>query len=772
MKWSIWQGIGAAVLLFSWAGCAQRADVQPESTRSTETDFAAWVNPFIGTSNMGHTYPGATVPYGMVQVTPQTHFEPFLQPSGVYNPQTYAYCAGYQYEDSTILGFAHTAFSGTGHSDLGDVLLMPTVGRPDVTSAASTGPTFGSSFDHASEWAEPGYYAVQLNRYDIHAEVSATARTGIHRYRFDHGGDAHVVLDLTYNIYHHPDKNVWTFVRVENDSTVVGYRQTTGWGRTRLVHFALRFDRPIQDYGYHRGKPLTYNGFYRRFKEDEGFPEMAGQDLRAWFDFGTLEPGEHVGVRVGLSSVSTSNALMNLEQEAAVAGFDDYRAAAREAWNAELSRVEITPLQPEDRTTFYTALYHSMLSPVLFEDVDGRYRGLDQNVHTSDGFTNYTTFSLWDTYRALHPWMNLTQPSRAADCVNSMLAHADQSVHGMLPIWSHHANENWCMIGYHAVSVLADAAAHHIPGWDRTRALQSAIRTANVPYFDGLGDYINYGYVPDDLSHSSVSKTLEYAYDDWCIAQLAISLGDTANARVFTERSLAFREVWDARIGFMRPRLSDGTFRKAFDPMDTHGQGFIEGNAWNYGLYVPHAQDSLVAWHGGDSAFIAHLDSLFTMELDDAHFAHTEDISRDGIIGNYVHGNEPGHHIAYLYNFAGAPERTQSQVRMICSTMYGPDINGLCGNDDAGQMSAWYLFSALGCYPVAPGSGWYELGSPSVHEATLHLENGSKLVIECPGNAPEKTRVQRVLWNGELLADWRIEATQLIRGGTLRFEFE
>ena len=757
------------VLALTCASCAEQREGLPEPEVPNASE---WVNPMIGTTRMGHTFPGATVPHGMVQLSPQTHYEPFTQANGQYNPATYEYCAGYQHADTAILGFAHTAFSGTGHSDLGDILIMPTTGRPDLTSDPNGGPLFGSRFDHSREQASPGHYAVHLDRYGIQADLSTTDRVGIHQYRFESGGDAHIALDLAYNIYHHPDKNVWTFVRVENDSTVVGYRQTTGWGRTRLVHFAMRFDRPVKDYGYTQGQDLGYNGFYRRFEEEHGFPEMAGRDLRAWFDFGSVEKGEQLGIRVALSGVSMEGALKNLHAEAPNSGFEFYREAAKARWNQALSGVKIEPLRPSDRTTFYTALYHSMLSPIIYEDVDGRYRGLDQTIHTSEGFTNYTIFSLWDTYRALHPWVNLTQPDRSADLINSMLAHADESVHGMLPIWSHYANENWCMIGYHAVSVLADGAVHNIPGWDRDRALDAAVRTARVPYFDGLDLYMKYGYVPDDSSHSAVSKTLEYAYDDWCIGQLAKSTGDQVIAAEFDQRSAAYREVWDASSGFMRPRLCSGQFREEFDPMETHGQGFIEGNAWNYGLYVPHAQDSLIAWHGGPDLFIAHLDSLFTMELDDAYFAHTEDISRDGIIGNYVHGNEPGHHIAYLYNYAGAPEKTQERVRMICETMYGPGIDGLCGNDDAGQMSAWYLFSSLGFYPVAPGSGMYDLGSPSVHSARIAVGKERTLVIETLGNEVGKSRVKLVRWNGRALDGWQIAAADLVQGGTLTFEFE
>lgn len=771
----------ASLLLFlALTGCgpAEKSMTDPDVPSITVEDPAQWVDPFIGTDRMGHTYPGATVPYGMVQLSPQTRFEPYSASDGGYNPDTYRYCAGYQYGDSTILGFAHTAFSGTGHSDLGDVLLMPTVDRPNLTSDERGGPRFGSGFSHEAEDAEPGYYTVELERYNVLAELTASERTGQHRYTFQQGGHAHLALDLTYNIYHHPDKNVWTFLRVEDDSTVVGYRQTTGWGRTRLVHFAFRFDRPLVDHGCEKGQSLAYNGFYRRFDEAHGFPEMAGRDLRCWFDFGELKPGEQLGVRVGLSAVDTRGALANLEHEAPSERFDQTRKEARAAWNTAMAVAAIDPIEQDpvlrtgELTTFYTALYHSMLSPVLYQDADGRYRGLDQNIHTADGFTNHTVFSLWDTYRALHPWINLTQPDKATDLVESMLAHADQSVHGMLPIWSHHANENWCMIGYHAVSVLADAAAHTVPNFPMERALAAAESTARVRHFDGLGGYLDHGYFPDELSHSSVSKTLEIAYDDWCIARLAEAAGRDDLAVEFDRRAEGYRAHWDASVGFMRPKLADGTFRGDFDPLDTHGQGFIEGNAWNYGLYVPHAVDSLIAWHGGPESFTAHLDSLFTMELDDHYFEKTEDISRDGIIGNYVHGNEPGHHIAYLYNAAGRPDRTQEQVRMICETMYGPDVNGLCGNDDAGQMSAWYLFSALGFYPTAPGSGWYDLGSPAVAAADVHVGDGHLLRIRTTGNAPGRARVDRIEWNGMPIEDHRMAAAQLLNGGTLTFIFD
>jgi predicted alpha-1,2-mannosidase len=410
-----------------------------------------------------------------------------------------------------------------------------------------------------------------------------------------------------------------------------------------------------------------------------------------------------------------------------------------------------------------------MLSPVVFEDVDGNYRGLDDNIHQSDGFNNYTIFSLWDTYRALHPLFNLIEPSRNADMINSMLAHYDQSVHHMLPVWSHYANENWCMIGYHAVSVLADAAVKGNTTFDLQQALEAAISTSQVPYFDGIGDYMIFGFVPEDKSASSVSKTLEYAYDDWCIAQLASFSGDSLTASIYLKRSSNYNHVFNHKSRFMQPRLSDGSWKSPFDPLQTHDQGFIEGNAWNYGLYVPQQVDSLVSMMGGKAAFSAHLDSLFNMHLDDSYFEQTEDITRDGIIGNYVHGNEPGHHIAYLYNWTNEPWKTQSRVRMIMETMYGTAPDGLCGNDDAGQMSAWYIFSALGFYPVCPGSPEYALGSPMVEEAIIHFENENYLHIVARNQSPKNIYVKKVLLNGIELKTPTINHFDLIKGGELKF---
>ena len=753
------------ILLMS---CNTNSDIH-KSDESSSKDFVKYVNPMIGTSKMGHVFPGATAPFGMVQLSPQTNFEVMFK-EGKYNTKTYEYCAGYQYRDTTIIGFAHTNFSGTGHSDLGDLLVMPTTGElildPIKTNKGEKG--FYSKFSHKNETAKAGYYKVDLEDYKIKAELTATERVGFHQYTFPKSNDSHILLDLVYNVYHHDNKNVWTFLRVENDSTLTGYRQTKGWARTKKVFFAVKFSKPFKGYGHRKYDKLSYNGFYGRFNESENFPEMAGKDIRAYFNFDT-EEGEKIKLKFALSPVSTAGAMKNLEAEIPHWNFDKTKSETQQKWNKELSKIDVETIKESHKETFYTALYHTMLSPILYEDVDGKYRGLDQNIHDSKDFTNYTVFSLWDTYRALHPLFNVIQQERNNDMIKSMLAHQRESVHGMLPIWSHYANENWCMIGYHATSVIADAIAKNVGDFNKEKALEASVATASVPYFDGLGDYIKYKYVPDDKSHSSVSKTLELAYDDWTIAQIAKNVGNSDVEKTFLERSEYYNNVFNPVNGYMSPKLSDGNFRKNFDPLDTHGQGFIEGNAWNYGLYVPHQLDKMVAMMGGKERFSQHLDSLFTMELDDKFIAKHEDITRDGIIGNYVHGNEPGHHIPYLYNWTGKEYKTQERVRMIMDTMYGPGVEGLCGNDDAGQMSAWYIFSSLGFYPVTPGSNRYALGSPLIKKAILRLENGKTLTIIANNQGEENVYVNKLSINGQTIDRNYILHKELMNGGEIIF---
>ncbi|BDD08019.1 sugar hydrolase [Fulvitalea axinellae] len=753
-----------SLALYSCQPTAERPAVVEEVP-----DFSRFVNPFVGTKNMGHTFPGATAPFGMVQLSPGTNQQPMYK-DGAYNKKTYRYCSGYQYADSTIFGFAHTHFSGTGHSDLGDFSVMPTTGPlvldPGLADVPGSG--FRSGFSHKNEKASPGYYSVKLDDYGVKAELTASERVGFHRYTFPKADTSHILLDLVANIYGHKDKNVWTFVRVENDTLVTGYRQTRGWARTRKVFFAMSFSKPMINYGHKKYDNTKYNGFYRKFDETENFPEMAGKEIRAYFDFDTRDGGE-VLVKFALSPVSTAGAMKNMVAEIPHWDFGKTVKETRSKWNKELAKIKVKTDTEAKKKTFYTALYHSMLGPVVYEDVDGSYRGLDQNIHKSDGFVNYTVFSLWDTYRALHPLFNLIQPERNNHMVHSMLAHHDQSVHKALPVWSHYANENWCMIGYHSVSVIADALAKGTTDIDPKRALQASMNSSTIPYFDGLDSYMERGYVAEDLSPSSVSKTLEYAYDDWCIAQIANVAGDAERGKEYGLRADYFRNVYHKESGYMRPKLADGSWRKEFDPLDTHGQGFIEGNAWNYGLYVPHKVDEMVAMMGGKDKFSAHLDRIFTTEIEDKYIEKNEDITRDGIIGNYVHGNEPGHHMPYLYNWTNDPWKTQERVRMIMDTMYSAEADGLCGNDDAGQMSAWYIFSALGFYPVLPGSDQYALGSPAVEEAEVLLPNGSTLKIVAENQSKKNVYVEKVELNGVDISGTEIRHGDLLKGGELRF---
>lgn len=739
------------------------------NTAKAQDDLARYVDPLIGTAKMGHTYPGATVPFGSVQLSPDTDTIPYSV-NGRYNPDVYKYCAGYKYDDETIVGFSHTHFSGTGHSDLGDLLVMPTVGALQLNPGTAENPDGGyrSRFSHDDEDAEAGYYSVNLKDYGIKAELTATTRVGMHKYTFPKSEQSHIILDLKAGIYNYDGKNVWTIVRVVNDSTITGYRQTSGWARTRKVYFAMSFSKAFKSYGQEKQPGQVYRGFWGRFDQEHNFPEMAGKDLRLYFDFNT-EEGEAIEVKMALSPVSTEGALNNMKTEIPDWNFNSIKQQARDAWNKELNKVTVKTLKESDKVNLYTAMYHAFLGPTVYMDVDGKYMGLDRNVHQAEDFTNYTSFSLWDTYRALHPLFNILQPQRNQDMIQSMLVHQEQSVHQMLPIWSHYANENWCMIGYHSASVIADAIVKGNADFDQNAALDACVQTARTRYFDGIGEYIDRGYVPEDKNGASVSKTLEYAYDDWAIAQAAKKMGRKDIYEEFIERSTYYKNVYDKKTGFMRPKLSDGTFKKDFDALNTHGQGFIEGNSWNYSLYVPQDPASLIDMMGGKEKFSTHLDSLFTMHLPDKYFENTEDISREGIIGNYVHGNEPSHHVAYMYNWTDDAYKAQDKIRMILREKYQTGNDGLSGNDDFGQMSAWYLFSTFGFYPVAPGSVDYALGSPAVKEASLHLDNGKTFTMEAKNQSEKNVYVRKVEFNGTALTKPFITHDQVMNGGKLTF---
>jgi predicted alpha-1,2-mannosidase len=742
---------------------------QPMKAQNATEDLTRYVDPLIGTKEMGHVFPGACVPFGMVQLSPDTDTIPYAV-NGKYTGTVYRYCAGYQYSDKTIVGFSHTHFSGTGHSDLGDFLIMPTVGKLQLNPGTADKPESGyrSRFSHETEKAEPGYYQVRLDDYKINAELTTTTHVGFHQYTFPKSDDAHIILDLNHGLYNYDGKVLWSYVRVENDTLVTGYRITRGWARTNYLYFAMVFSKPIKNYGCKNDEELVYKGFWRKFDQEHNFPEMAGKNLKAYFDFSTAE-GEKVKIKFALSAVSTEGALKNLEAEVPHFNFEKVKADAKANWQKELSRITVDA-SAEKKTTFYTSLYHTFINPIQYMDVDGKYRGLDHNIHQAKGFTNYTVFSLWDTYRALHPLFTLIQPERTSDMINSMLAHYDQSVHHVLPVWSHFGNENWCMIGYHAVPAIVDAWANGIRGFDLNHALKACVSSATNKNYGNLPDYMALGYVPYEKNAVGSSMTLEYAYDDWTIAQLAKGIGNTAIAEQFGKRAQNWKNLFNERTGFVGAKDAKGNWKTPFDPMHTANEGFIEGNSWNYSLYVPQDIPTLIQKMGGNNRFCDHLDSLFTMYMPDKYFAETEDITREGLVGCYVHGNEPSHHVAYMYNWAGKPWKTQERIHQIITTMYLNKPDGLCGNDDCGQMSAWYIFSSLGFYPVCPGSGQYAIGTPSVKEGKLQLKDGKVLTVKANNLSDKNIYIQSVKLNGKPVNTTILTNAELNQGGELVFE--
>jgi predicted alpha-1,2-mannosidase len=734
-----------------------------------QVDLIKYVKPIIGTEKMGHTYPGATVPFGAVQLSPETDTISY-EVNGKYNGEVYKYCAGYKYEDKTIVGFSHTHLSGTGHSDLGDFLIMPTQGKlqlnPGIASDSKSG--YRSAYAHSNETAEAGYYKVKLDDDNIIAEMTTSTRVGMHQYTFSKSDESHIILDLMAGIYNYEDKNIWTYVRVVNDTLITGYRQTMGWARTRTVYFAMTFSKPFINYGQRNyDDKQAYRGFWGKFDQTNNFPEIAGKNIRMFFDFKT-EEAEKIKIKFALSSVSQGNALENMQTEIIDWDFEKVKTEAQNSWNAELNKIKIDASEAV-KTNFYTALYHTFINPTVYTDVNGEYKGLDQEVHVANGFTNYSTFSLWDTYRALHPLFNIIQPSRNNDMLKSMMAHYKESALHMLPIWSHYANDNWCMSGYHSVSVIADAIIKGNYNGDANEALDACVITAKHRNYEGIGTYMDLGFIPAEKSGISVSNTLEYAYDDWCIAQLANKLNRKDVYTEFMKRSNNWQNNFNSVTGFMQPKLANGTFKPNFDALSTNGQGFIEGNSWNYSFFVPQDPKELVAKMGGSKNFTSRLDTLFSMNLPDSFFAETEDITREGIIGGYVHGNEPAHHVAYFYNWTNEPWKTQFQVRKILNMQYKPTPDGLGGNDDCGQMSAWYIFSSLGFYPVAPGSTAYALGSPIVNNAVLKLENGNTFTIEVVNQKDKNVYVQKVVLNGKTLSTLFINHSDITEGSKLTF---
>lgn len=723
------------------------------------------VDPFIGTGGDGHTFPGAVVPFGMVQLSPDTEILPFRQ--------SYARASGYRFGDPTIIGFSHTHFSGSGHSDLGDILLAPVSGEAKLDMGESDKPGSGyrSRYSHDTEVAQPGYYAVTLSDSRVRAELTAGLRTGMHRYAFEPGARAQVLLDLRTSIYNYPGKVTWSRIRVSADGTVTGYRETRGWAPGRKLYFAIRFDRPLVGQALHnREEAIPYKGFTQPGRTASDRAQMQGRALVGVFDFGVID--RPLVAKVAISSVSEDGAVANLASDEKGFDFDAQRARARQAWEAALGVVEIQAA-PDMRKSVYTALYHTLIAPSVFADADGRWRGPDDQVHEGKvgkhDFTFHSTFSLWDTFRAEHPLLTLVQPEqRNSDIVNSLIASRQVSPYGILPVWQFHGQETWTMIGYHAVPVIADAYLKGIRGFDEKAALEAMVSSATYAPYGGLGDYMALGYVPIDKEPEAASKTVEYAYDDWTIARMSKDMGRDDVAETFLKRADNWRNSFDVKTGFLRARKTDGDFRTPFDPTAiNYGSDYTEGNAWQYSWFAPQDLGGLVNVMGGDAATVKKLDAMFDFDNSRIDYSHAEDIA--GLIGQYIHGNEPSHHVAYMYNFAGAPWRTQARLGQIVRSQYKAAPDGLSGNDDLGQMSAWLVFTALGFYPVTPGSNEYVIGRPFVDRAGLTTPGGNRFTIRADGLSDARPYVGAITLNGKPLKRGFIRHDEILAGGELVF---
>lgn len=749
-----------AALAFGLTAAAPGPDEAPAPAR----DGAADVDPFIGTGGEGHTFPGAVAPFGMVQLSPDTDTTCVIR-------ECYDHAAGYRYEDPTIQGFSHTHFSGAGHSDLGDFLVMPVSGNSvplEPGDAKTPGSGYRSRFSHSEETATPGYYAVTLADAQVRAEMTAGTRVGVHRYTFRPTDDAHLVLDLRSSLYNYPGKILWSSLRVHPDGTITGMRETRGWAAGRKLYFAMRFSAPLTGHAlFNKEEKVEYKGFQGPGRGSDVLPEKAGRALVARLDFGKLD--RPLEVKVALSSVDEAGALANLAAEPG--GFDAIRQGTAAAWKRELGAIEIDAPAPT-RRMLYTALYHTLIAPSIAGDADGRFRGPDDQVHKAEGFTFRSTFSLWDTFRAEHPLLTLIQPEKVnSDMVRSLLASQQASPHGILPVWQFQGRETWTMIGYHAVPVIADAYLKGIRGFDAEAALDAMVKSASYAPYGGLGDYMANGYVAIDREPEAASKTVEYAYDDWTIARMARAMGKADIAAQFEKRAGNWRNSFDKGTGFVRARKADGSFREPFDPTAiNYGSDYTEGNAWQYSWFVPHDQAGLFRLMGGDKAVIDKLDRMFEFDNSKIDYSHAEDIA--GLIGQYIHGNEPSHHVAYLYNYAGAPWRTQERLKQIVESQYKPTPDGLSGNDDLGQMSAWLLFTSLGFYPVAPGSLEYVIGRPFVDRAVLNLPNGKRFTIVAEGLDSTRPYVGSVSLNGRPLDRSYLRHQEITAGGELRFRMQ
>ena len=701
------------------------------TAQKTPADF---VNPFIGTGGHGHTYPGATMPFGMVQLSPDTRLEGW---DG---------CGGYHYDDSYIYGFSHTHLNGTGVPDLCDILFAPTTGETRWNNGSDGKPGYGSKFKHSSESAGPGYYKVVLDDYAITAELTATTRVGMHSYTFPAAKQSNILVDLF-----HRDEVLESSIKVISNTQIEGLRRSGSWAENQYVYFVAEFSKPFTTYDIavdNKSMPGT------KSVEDK-------KNIKAIFHFNTTD-GEKILVKVGISAVSTDGAKLNLNNEIPGWDFESVRINAKSTWNKELSKIEVEGGTDSQKTIFYTALYHTMVNPNTYMDVDGSYRGRDLKVHKDASFINYTVFSLWDTYRACHPLMTIIDHKRTLDYIKTFLVQYEQG--GLLPVWELAANETFCMIGYHSVPVIVDAYMKGITGFDTGKALQAMRKSATREGNEGLTALAKNGFIATEDESESVSKTLEYAYDDWCIAQFAKSIGNNDEYVYFNKRGQNYKNIFDASTGFMRARSNGGWFNP-FDPFEVNFN-YTEANSWQYSFSAVQDMNGLIQLHGGKANLAKKLDQLFSVS---SKTSGRDQSDITGLIGQYAHGNEPSHHMAYLYPFVDQPWKTQQKVHQILNTLYHNNPDGLSGNEDCGQMSAWAVLSAMGFYPVTPGTDHYVTGTPWFNKVTINLENGKKFVIKANGISANNYYIKSASLNGKNYESSTLNHADIMKGGELTF---
>ncbi|MCB0438135.1 MAG: GH92 family glycosyl hydrolase [Mangrovimonas sp.] len=699
------------------SNCQKNTTVVPAENQQPLINY---VNPFIGTGGHGHTYPGATMPFGMMQLSPDTRLEGW---DG---------CSGYHYTDDYIYGFSHTHLSGTGISDYGDVLLMPT-NEASFNNGADGKKGYRAHFSHANETAEPGYYKVHLDSSNIDVELTVSKRSGIHNYQFPSKENQFVVLDLE-----HRDKVLSHAIEQVSNRAFQGHRHSAAWASNQKLFYYLEFSEEVRSIEYNSEENPTKAIFH--FNNPNNNP---------------------IEVKIGISAVDEIGAKNNLQTEIGNKTFDQVKQEAQDAWEQELGKIVVESSNADYKTNFYTALYHTMIAPNLYQDVDGRYRGMDMEIHQTKDFDYYTVFSLWDTYRAAHPLYTIIEQKRTNDFINTFLAKYDEG--GIMPIWDLSANYTGCMIGYHGVSVIADAYLKGLQGYDTEKALLAMKHSANQDHL-GLKTYKALGFIPVEEESESVSKTLEYAYDDWTIAQMAKAMGKEDDYKTFIQRAQNYKNIFDPKTGFMRGRFKN-TWFAPFDPYEVNFN-YTEANAWQYSFYVPQDISGFAELLGGNTQLEAQLDKLFTAKAETSG-RNQADIT--GLIGQYAHGNEPSHHMAYLYNFVGKPNKTQEKVYQILTQLYKNDPDGISGNEDCGQMSAWYVFSALGFYPVTPGSNQYIIGTPLMDKATINLENGNQFTIQANNLSNENKYIASAELNGKPLNHTYINHDDIINGGSLVF---